>query len=59
MAPKLSSRVAEKLFAILSICDRMKGYEKKSSFVPPKINSLYLVHVQIYLILKKQMSFQS
>ena len=43
----------------MSIFGRMIRYEKKCSFVPNKMNILYPVHVQISLILKKQMSFHS
>ena len=44
----------------MSILGRMIRYEKKKcSLVPSKMNILYPVHVQISLILKKQMSFHS
>ena len=45
----------------MSICGRMIGYEKKKMLFgfPPKMNILYPVHVQITLMLKKQMSFHS
>ena len=43
---------------IMSIFRRRLGYEKML-FFPNKVNILYPVHVQISLILKKQMSFHS
>ena len=41
------------------ILGRMIRFEKKCSLVPSKVNSLYPVHAQISLIVKKQMSFHS
>ena len=43
---------------IKSIWDRMIGCEKNCSYVPNNLNILYPVHMQISLILRKQLSFQ-
>ena len=44
---------------IMSIFGRMIGYEKNALFFPNKMNILCPVHVQISLVLKKEVSFHS
>ena len=44
---------------IKSIWDRVIGCEKNRSYVPNNLNIFYPVHMQISLILRKQLSFHS
>ena len=44
---------------IMSIWDKITGCEKNCSFVPNKMNIFSSLHMEIFLILKEHLSFQS